>query len=647
MAGLPSRTMSQSAMNLSTPGPMQSSAMQATFSDTQSLHQGWGFGQRTYPFPEGSAVPPGQPFFGRGPPISPVQGPPTPSPLRQISSTSTSSQASSLTVSDLKNLVESLQISLAHGEVEQAKHLTSLLAQYKTKIEMVLSESEAEKSDLRLRVYVEYKEKSAGCIILKAGMKDTIADLKRSMLFQYRLPTKLQRWIIGKRLPADTDTLESLGVTSSSSESPVFLYMMSAKFAGIDREQVDREFRRASDYEVVGRPGEETVQAVPSPGPPGSAAQPQRTGLHARAATISGHGHSKAMNSPTAEWKRGSTGQIDENVASMALVQPEPEQTQLKWECPGCTFRNFPTWPGCEMCNTERPTSFKIPTGYVPTPRERQRTAQENVSESQFLESQQQQRERERAEQTRNYLELVEMDDRDLIRNTTMIECPVCFDMIPAGDGVVLRECLHESCRACLADYVLNFDGAQVPCPHEGCDENLQDREVKALVTPEVFMKYLHRSVSIAENRTPNSFHCKTPDCRGWVIYDDDVNFFECNVCGHRNCLTCKAIHEDLNCQEYQLELQMRAQNDENARKTQDMLMSLLAKGEAMKCPSCLIVLQKKDGCDWMRCTMCQTEICWATRGPRWGPRGSGDTSGGCGCRANGKKCHPTCQNCH
>lgn len=112
MAGLPSRTMSQSAMNLSllTPGPMQSSAMQATFSDTQSLHQGLGFGQRTYPFPEGSAVPPGQPFFGRGPPILPVQGPPTPSPLRQISSTSTSSQASSLTVSDLKNLVESLQV---------------------------------------------------------------------------------------------------------------------------------------------------------------------------------------------------------------------------------------------------------------------------------------------------------------------------------------------------------------------------------------------------------------------------------------------------------------------------------------------------------------------------------------------------------
>jgi hypothetical protein len=66
------------------------------------------------------------------------------------------------------------------------------------------------------------------------------------MLLHYHLPTKLQRWIIGKRLPADTDTLESLGVTSNSSESPVYLYMMSAKFAGINREQVEREIRKAS-----------------------------------------------------------------------------------------------------------------------------------------------------------------------------------------------------------------------------------------------------------------------------------------------------------------------------------------------------------------------------------------------------------------
>ena len=47
----------------------------------------------------------------------------------------------------------------------------------------------------------------------------------------------------------------------------------------------------------------------------------------------------------------------------------------------------------------------------------------------------------------------------------------------------------------------------------------------------------------------------------------------------------------------------------------------LVRNGEAMYCPSCNIIVQKKDGCDWIRCSMCKTEICWATKGPRWGPK--------------------------
>lgn len=47
---------------------------------------------------------------------------------------------------------------------------------------------------------------------------------------------------------------------------------------------------------------------------------------------------------------------------------------------------------------------------------------------------------------------------------------------------------------------------------------------------------------------------------------------------------------------------------------------TLVQLGEAMHCPTCHIIVQKKDGCDWIRCTVCQTEICWVTKGPRWGP---------------------------
>lgn len=87
-----------------------------------------------------------------------------------------------------------------------------------------------------------------------------------------------------------------------------------------------------------------------------------------------------------------------------------------------------------------------------------------------------------------------------------------------------------------------------------------------------MFEKYLQRSLSTAESQAANSFHCKTPDCRGWCIYEDLENFFKCPVCKHENCLTCKAIHEGMNCKQYQEDIKIRASNDKAAKRTQEML---------------------------------------------------------------------------
>lgn len=60
------------------------------------------------------------------------------------------------------------------------------------------------------------------------------------------------------------------------------------------------------------------------------------------------------------------------------------------------------------------------------------------------------------------------------------------------------------------------------------------------LLSPEDYQRFLDLGVSIAENRSTLSYHCKTPDCRGWCFFEDDVNEFACPVCSHVNCLLCK-----------------------------------------------------------------------------------------------------------
>ncbi|XP_025788480.1 ranBP-type and C3HC4-type zinc finger-containing protein 1 [Puma concolor] len=258
---------------------------------------------------------------------------------------------------------------------------------------------------------------------------------------------------------------------------------------------------------------------------------------------------------------------------------------------------------------------------------------------------------RKQQQQEGNYLQHVQLDQRSLVLNTEPTECPVCYLVLAPGDAVVLRECLHAFCRECLQGTIRNSQEAEVSCPFidntYSCSGKLLEREIRALLPPEDYQRFLDLGVSIAENRSAFSYHCKTPDCKGWCFFEDDVNEFTCPVCFHVNCLLCKAIHEQMNCKDYQDDLALRAQNDVAARQTTEMLRSMLQQGEAMHCPQCRIVVQKKDGCDWIRCTVCHTEICWVTKGPRWGPGGPGDTSGGCRCRVNGIPCHPSCQNCH
>ncbi|KAK2722940.1 uncharacterized protein LOC136034975 [Artemia franciscana] len=245
--------------------------------------------------------------------------------------------------------------------------------------------------------------------------------------------------------------------------------------------------------------------------------------------------------------------------------------------------------------------------------------------------------------------EFISLDKRETVPNNEDNECPICFSEVEKGGGVVLRDCLHFFCRECLVQMVKQTAEPQVPCPYRdntfACPSYLQDREVRGILNPEEFELYLQRSLELAAAVSSDSVRCNKENCHGWCICDTlDILTFNCPVCGSKNCVQCKAIHEGQTCEEYQ---EMK-NIDENVLKNEKYLQQLQANGEGMPCPQCnAFLIKRKWGCDWIRCVACRTEICWITRGPRWGPGGKGDVSGGCRCGVGGVKCHRDCTYCH
>uniref|UniRef100_A0A182ITK2 RanBP-type and C3HC4-type zinc finger-containing protein 1 n=1 Tax=Anopheles atroparvus TaxID=41427 RepID=A0A182ITK2_ANOAO len=250
-----------------------------------------------------------------------------------------------------------------------------------------------------------------------------------------------------------------------------------------------------------------------------------------------------------------------------------------------------------------------------------------------------------------HYTELVNLDNADLIANIEPFECPICFGPFQPYEGIVLRDCLHSFCKQCLISTIQYSEDAEIRCPYSdavySCESIIQQREIKALVSKELYEAHLTKSIQQAESAIDNTFHCRTPNCRGWCIYEDNVNQFKCPVCRIVNCLTCRVVHDGLDCKQYQDRMNSDCDTNLEARRTKEMLQEMIEKGDALNCPTCQVIVMKKWGCDWLKCSMCKTEICWVTRGPRWGPAGKGDTSGGCRCGVNGQKCHRKCNYCH
>ena len=88
-----------------------------------------------------------------------------------------------------------------------------------------------------------------------------------------------------------------------------------------------------------------------------------------------------------------------------------------------------------------------------------------------------------------------------------------------------------ETLRECLRNHINHNDDPEVKCPYSSdysCEYSLQDREIRALLSREEYEMYHKKSLAKSEATMKNTVHCKTPDCIGFQVCEDELNFFEC-----------------------------------------------------------------------------------------------------------------------
>lgn len=217
---------------------------------------------------------------------------------------------------------------------------------------------------------------------------------------------------------------------------------------------------------------------------------------------------------------------------------------------------------------------------------------------------------------TETHPALLILEDNEYVENQLKFLCHICLDEINPGDGITLKSCLHEYCKVCLSKRIELSEEPEVPCPFVAecgthCEGFIQDRELQSLITPEVYQAHLAKSYEYAEATTKNSFHCKTPDCTGWVEVDEGAISFNCPICLKTSCVKCKANHEGKSCNDYYYEINSDARKQRDDGLTEAQVQSMVRSNQAMSCPGCGIIIQKTVGCNHMTCSRCKREFQW------------------------------------
>ncbi|KAL1793555.1 hypothetical protein ACET3X_008537 [Alternaria dauci] len=196
-------------------------------------------------------------------------------------------------------------------------------------------------------------------------------------------------------------------------------------------------------------------------------------------------------------------------------------------------------------------------------------------------------------------------------------ECSICAtEKVPtrsfkAPDDAC--EHLRSICNMCVAKMLKTkvaerqLGEAELSCPFPKCGHLLDYPALTVIVSTAAFEDYDTAVTKHALSMGESYVACLSPDCGLYFSADDCKNkksgmqLVACPYCDYEICLECNRpgkSHGKGSC-------------DQAKKEEEELCMSVVKEMGAKPCPSCGLNLQKKGGCDHVKCAKCGHHFCW------------------------------------
>lgn len=83
----------------------------------------------------------------------------------------------------------------------------------------------------------------------------------------------------------------------------------------------------------------------------------------------------------------------------------------------------------------------------------------------------------------------------DIFLTTEEILCPLCLQLCPPGDAMLLQNCSDPVCKKCMTKEILTSDYSLIKCPYYNCSGILNHCEIRCLLSTDDFETFIQRSV--------------------------------------------------------------------------------------------------------------------------------------------------------